>query len=329
MFSTGNFSVTLEEIFSHVSEIELLAYYFNIDRLPIVIHSPLRKDDKPSLGFKLFDNKYVYYNDFSTGEKGNLISLLMKMWGKTFNSTLEKIYSDIPKITSTNTLISHNSSRAKYSSSTTILNVKTREWRNYDIAYWLSYGIPLFWLKYAEVYPISHTIITRDDITTSYTADKYAYAFIERKDGIITLKVYQPFNTKGYKWINKHDGSVVSLWTKVPKKGNRICICSSLKDALCLEANTHIPAIALQGEGYTMSNSAISNLKERFEQVYVLFDNDEAGILGGEKLSKETGFTNIVLPKINNSKDISDLYKSLEDKKEFKTIILNLFNDIR
>lgn len=327
MFSTGNFSITLEDIFSHVSELDLLFFYFGIDKLPIVIHSPLRKDDNPSFGFKLYDNRYVYYTDFSTGEKGNLITLLSKMWGKDFNSTLERIYTDLSKITGTNVTISHNSSRTKYNSSTTILNVKTREWRQYDIDYWNSYGVPLSWLKYADVYPVSHIIITKEDNRYCFPADKYAYVFIERKENNITMKVYQPFSTKGYKWINKHNNSVVSLWNKVPYKGNKICVCSSVKDALCLEANTGIPAIALQGEGYIMSNSAINNLKSRYNKIYILFDNDDAGIKGGNRLSKETGFINLILPKINNAKDVSDLYKSLQDKQAFKTIILDLFKD--
>jgi hypothetical protein len=47
----------------------------------------------------------------------------------------------------------------------------------------------------------------------------------------------------------------------------------------------------------------------------------------GKKLSEETGFNNLVLPKINEAKDVSDLYKSLNNKEEFIKIILKLFED--
>ena len=161
----------------------------------------------------------------------------------------------------------------------------------------------------------------------TFKADKYAYSYVERKEGKITLKIYQPFNKKGFKWTNKHDSSVISLWTKVPEKGDKICICSSVKDALCLSANTNIPAIAIQGEGYSISKTAINNLKERYKNIYILLDNDAPGIKDAEKLAKETGFINLVLPIFEGGKDISDLYKILNNKQKFKQILLNLFNN--
>jgi DNA primase len=84
----------------------------------------------------------------------------------------------------------------------------------------------------------------------------------------------------------------------VPEYGDRICICSSLKDALCLWANTGIPSLAVQGEGYTMSNTAINELKRRFRDIYILFDNDKAGLENGIKFAEITGFNNLVLPTI-------------------------------
>ena len=83
--------------------------------------------------------------------------------------------------------------------------------------------------------------------------------------------------------------------------------------------------MAIQGEGYRMSNTAISELKRRYKQVFILFDNDEAGLIDGEKLSASTGFTNIVLPKFEGGKDVSDLMKS-KGKEKFLKIILPLFN---
>ena len=205
------------------------------------------------------------------------------------------------------------------------LQCKVREWRDYDIAYWASYGISLEWLKYADIYPISHKIVIREGQRYVFGADKYAYAYVERKEGKVTLKIYQPYNKGGYKWSNRHDRSVISLWTKVPEYGDKICICSSMKDALCLWANTGIPALATQGESYGMSNTAISELKRRYSRIYILLDNDEAGLQDAVKLSESTGFTNVVLPKFEGGKDVSDLMK-VKGKSEFLKVILPLFN---
>ena len=117
------------------------------------------------------------------------------------------------------------------------------------------------------------------------------------------------------------DSSVISLWTKVPEYGDRIVICSSLKDSLVLSCQLHIPAICPQGEGYSISKTAASELRRRFKKVFICFDTDKAGREDAEKLAKETGFINVV-PDLGNEKDLSDFYKSLTDKQQFKQLEL-------
>ena len=99
-----------------------------------------------------------------------------------------------------------------------------------------------------------------------------------------------------------------------------------MKDALCLWANTGIPAIAIQGEGYGISDTAVNELKRRYKEVFILLDNDKAGLIDGKKLSESTGFTNLVLQQFEGGKDVSDLNKIIGDKEKFREVILNLFN---
>lgn len=329
-FSTGRqSSYGLEEILSIVSEADILSFYLSISEVPCIINSPLREDKRPSFGLYSPDGVKIRYTDLSTRDSGGIIDLLGKMWNLGYLEVLDRISKDMPQFHGGATVKKHSPcivrSTSTYNSESD-LQCKVREWRDYDIEYWNSYGISLEWLRYAEVYPISHKIIIKGSSRYVLGADKLAYAYVEHKEGKVTLKIYQPFNKLGYKWANKHDTSVISLWTKVPEYGDRICICASLKDALCLWANTGIPSIAIQGEGYRMSETAINELKRRYTNVYILFDNDEAGLIDGEKLSEATGFINIVLPKFDGGKDISDYYKILNDKDKFKQNILTLFN---
>lgn len=330
-FSSGRTSISLEELLSKVSEISIAAKYFNITEIPCVINSPLRRDDRPSFGLYSFDGQKVRYTDFATGEKGGLFDLLSKLWNVPYGEVLERVANDFLTYKGTNEIsINTDCGFSKVVIKEKIkpkIEVKVRDWKKHDQEYWESYGVSLDWLNYARVYPISHKIIIKNGKRYTFGADKYAYAFVELKEGNTSIKIYQPFNKNGFKWCTSTDSSVISLWTKVPPSGKRICICSSLKDALCLWSNTGIPAIATQGEGYTMSNTAINELKRRFKKVYILFDCDEAGLIDGEKLSKQTGFTNIVLPKFEGGKDVSDLYHSLQDKEKFQEIILQLFKD--
>ena len=326
MISKGRKSEEYIDI-SHIREADIAAYYLGVKSIPCLIASPLRQDRKPS--FSLFSNngEEVGFIDYSTREHGSIIDLLMRIWNCNFIEAKKRIANDMgdAKLNISIGKGSYASRIPVRTSSGIDLQCRVREWRDYDIEYWNSYGISLEWLKYADVYPISHKIVIKDDISYAFGADKYAYAYVEFKEERTTIKIYQPFNTKGFKWANRHDRSVISLWTKVPSKGERVCICSSLKDALCLWANTGIPALAIQGEGYGMSNTAVSELKKRFKKVYICLDNDEPGKKDAVHLASKTGFTNVVLPQFEGGKDISDLYKVLQNKQKFKQTILKLF----
>lgn len=327
MISKGNKSEEFIDI-SHISEADIAGYYLGVTSIPCLIASPLRQDRKPSFSLFSNDGREVGYMDFSTKEHGSIFHLLSRMWNCDYIEVKRRIANDLGDV-SLNIGIGNGTYNKRTSIRKTSgidLQCKVRQWKPYDIEYWSSFGISLKWLKYADVYPISHKIVVKDDISYIFGADKYAYAYVEFKEGRTTLKIYQPFNKNGFKWANRHDKSVISLWTKVPEYGEKICICSSLKDALCLWANTGIPSLAVQGEGYSISETAMNELKRRYNKVYILFDNDPPGLHDSKTLSEKTGFINVILPQFEGGKDISDFYKVLNNKEKFKEILTNLFN---
>lgn len=315
----GNSSVCLEDVLRRVSEVDILSYYFGITEIPCVIHSPLREDKTPSFGFYTSKGRKIHWIDYATNDRGGIFDLLMRMWNCSYIECLNKVYNEIIKrsVVFTKTTLCHINNTHEYNTNVE-LQCKIRNWKAHDIAYWESYGITLPWLKWAEVYPISHKIVIKNGIRYLFGAAKYAYAFVEHKENNTTIKIYQPFMTK-YKWANGHNGSVISLWSKIPKTGDRVIICSSLKDALCISCQLHIPTIAVQGEGYDISNTAIENLKSRYKRIYISFDTDDPGILNTKRLAERTGFIPII-PDLGNNKDFSDYYKSLQDKQEFKKL---------
>lgn len=315
----GNSSVCLEDVLGRVSEADILSYYFSITEIPCVINSPLREDKTPSFGLHTSDGRRIHWIDYATNDRGGTFDLLMKMWNCTYSECLNRVYNEMIKrsIISIKSTLCNVHITHEYNTNVE-LQCKVRDWKDYDIAYWESYGITLPWLKWAEVYPISHKIVIKNGTRHLFGAAKYAYAFVEHKENNTTIKIYQPF-MKEYKWSNGHNGSVISLWSKIPKTGERVIICSSLKDALCISCQLYIPTLAVQGEGYDISDTAIENLKSRYKRIYVSFDTDTPGILNTKRLVERTGFIPII-PDLGSSKDYSDYYKSLQDKQEFKKL---------
>lgn len=324
-----NSSLTRKDILNQISEAELISHYLGVN-IPSVINSPFRKDTHPSFALYAVNKKEANYIDYATSERGSCFKLLSKLWNVNYQEVINKIAKDLEdnKIRKKPFLITPgmNAPNIIHEHSSVELMCKIRDWETYDIDYWKSYGVSLEWLKYAEVYPISHKFIIKNGRVSIFKADKYAYVFIERKEGNTTMKFYQPFNKKGYKWQNNNDGSVLGLWTKIPKTGNKVVICSSVKDALCLMSNLKIPCICLQGEGYPISNTASKELVKRFKHILILLDNDTAGIMNAKRLQQQTGFINVELPQFEGGKDISDYYKYVGEN-VFKRDIQRLINE--
>ena len=333
MISSGKPSNYKQMFTDKVSEADVLGYYLGITSIPCLIVSPFRSDSKPSLAFYSPNGIDVNYIDFGdTSDRGSMLTFFMKLWNLDYNCTIDKIVSEV---------VNKNSVEIKQGSRNCLLPKVTvctgnkelkctvREWKDYDIEYWGSYGISINVLKWANVYPISYKFIIEhitDKISKEhiFRADKLAYAFVEFKEGRTTMKFYQPYNTNGFKWQNNHDKSVLGLWAKLPEKGRAVCICSSIKDALCLMSHLYIPCICLQGEGYPISNTAVQELKRRFTDVYCLLDNDEPGLRDAAELSEKHDFINVVIPPFEGGKDVSD-YRKLYGEKAFKELFNQLF----
>ena len=164
MIKIGSISVTPEEILKNVSELDILHYYFGVDKIPTIISSPLRPDNHPSFGFYSIDGQKIHWTDLATKDRGGTFDLLGKYWGESYNDVLAHVWEDLSKITKTNGYSALGKPKivtTKEHSLNTELQCKVREWREYDLEYWATFGITLEWLKYADIYPISYKIVIK------------------------------------------------------------------------------------------------------------------------------------------------------------------------
>lgn len=302
--------VLLDTIFDYKTELDILNFYIGVDSLPTQINSPLRIDRGPSFRIDYNDNGNIRFYDFGgTNQKGGLFDLLMDLYKLTFNECLEKVYNemilghDLIKI-KRNTSIKKDS---VYKSEISKINVKVRPLRAHDIEFWGGGGITEEWLSFGDIHPISHMFITKNGKDMVIPCEKYAYAYIEFKDGVPTYKIYQPFS-ENYKWLNNHDRSVWDLWSKLPETGENIIITSSRKDALTIWANTGIPSTSGQAESVTFKGNVMDQIKSRFKNVFVLYDNDfdkpeNYGRIYGKELAIKHNLIQIEIPEFYESKD--------------------------
>ncbi len=309
------------DILKHVAEQDIFAHY--LGGLPLrAINSPLRTDVKPS--FSLFVNKKtgrLLYKDFSTGEVGDCFVFVMRMFDFSRRTdAFNKIAIDFGLTQfQTNSLHKTPKKKLTYNPHNTKkdlnrkevnIQVRIRDWTSRDFIYWDGkYGLKINQLEYCKVYPISHYFIDG----YCRVADTLAYAYLEEKDGIKTFKIYQPLS-KTKKWINNNNKSVWELWEQLPDTGRIVVITSSRKDAMVIKSlfnSKVLTACSLQSEGVMPKRSVVEELKNRFQHVFVLYDNDfdkevNKGKIAAKKLAKEFRLIDIHLSDDLKVKDISD-----------------------
>lgn len=327
-FAQGYSCRLFKDITELISEEAILEYYTGITQIPCVVSSPLRVDNKPSFGIYYTENG-IYYQDYAKGEWGSLSHLLMKKFKyDSLNQLRDKLEKDLSEIKKLDKFIIRQTKdsyegRTKTSKSKVVseLNVRIREWKDHDIEFWSKSGINRYWLEFGTIYPISHIKINDN----TFTAEKYAYCYVEYKDNHPSIKIYQPYSEK-MKWLNNHNSSVWDLWVQAMNSdSDTLIITSSRKDALCLWSNMEIPSVSLQAEGYLPKPHVVSILSEKFPYIYCLYDNDydktdNYGREYGRRLSELYGFKQIEIPEFYLSKDPSDLYKNFGET-IFKQVI--------
>lgn len=310
MISLSKPTINKEDI--KVSEEEIFTHFFgSLSHIPCLINSPFRKDKNPS--FSIFYNKQgkLRFKDFATQECWDIYSLLEKYLNCDYQSVLERI---IKECTLNSTKQIKVTYKNKLSLNNVVINVSVRDFKQHDFEFWKKYGITYEWLKFGQIYAIDNIFIKKDNKEVVIPAEKYAYAFAEFKDNKTTFKIYQPYS-KRFKWMNNHNKSVWDLWRQLPTIGEKLIITSSRKDALCLWANLGIPSTCLQGEGYYPKDKIINQVKQRFEKIYVLLDNDDTGKKFGHSLAERY---DLVYLEINNefeTKDPSDFFKKYGKEK--------------
>jgi hypothetical protein len=321
VFNLNRKMITKESLLQKISDIEVYNMYIKEPiNLRNLIHSPLREENKPSFGFFLGENQEVCFKDFVVGS-GDCIRFVQLKFGLNYFEAMSKIAVDAQLdndfIVARGFTVSEHANLNTQSRKDIIdginsskLAKRSRKPTIEDVSFWNRFGIDGATLQKYNVSPISHIFFGQKIVK----ADPLAYAFTERKDGVETYKIYQPYN-KDYKWLNNHNESVWQGWEQLPEKGERLIITKSLKDVMAITNLCKIPAISLQAEGVTPKEHVVDQLKERFDMIFLLYDNDydkdvNWGREFGQKISQKFGLSQIEIDEKYQSKDFSDMVKN-------------------
>lgn len=307
----GSKLISKDTILEKVNEFDIFKYYIpSFKTLGVPFKSNLRQDKTPTCKIGAREGK-LWYRDFSEPTSYNCFDYVARAYNVSFHQALEIIKRDFnlnlisttflgqyEKKDTAPTLTEFDISEAE--KLPTEIKIKTRDWSYADKYFWFKkYEIKVEDLEHFNVFPISHYWV--NDVLTICGNQSYAYYFGKYEDGRSIIKIYQPYSK--IKWLSNCTIDVFQGYNQLPESGKTLIITKSLKDVIVLYKLGY-SAIAPHGESYRIETSFMQSLRERFDKIVILYDNDNAGKKCAEELSKDHSLETIFFPE--DTKDASD-----------------------
>lgn len=329
--------ILLSDILSKVTEKEIMEHYYSqsiIDKKP-VYRNMMRNDDKGTCYFNWYRGKY-YLVDRARGRDANFdcFMLIQYLNGCNFNESLQIINKDLGLGLSDDytsnpgrrTIKKKKVNQSEYYQRKINYQIKSRKWNEDDVNYWNQFNISIDTLVKYNVIPVnSYKSDSGESFKFSlrykYNKINPCYAYVFRGKKSTRVKLYKPLD-KQYKWSGNINSDDIFGYEQLIDKGKELYICSGLKDLMCLHEMGY-NAIAPQSESSKIKKEIIDELKTRFNNIIILFDNDNTGYEMSIKFAKEYDCYYKLLPQITGIKDIAELVQYKQINKA-KSIINNL-----
>lgn len=301
-----------EDMLAKTSEKEIMEFYWGerlYDNKPIY-KNPMRFDGGGSCYFKWYGDKYMFV-DRARGVNANFDCFEYVMWQHdcSFREALVRINNDmILNVTDKLLKSSRNKTQKPKKRKKINFQIQLRKWNQSDKEYWNQFGISLNTVdkicKPVQSYKSdsnSHTFQLKYKYKSSDPC--YVYSFKEN------VKLYQPLSVFS-KWRSNSNNKDMFGYSILPHFGDDLYIASGGKDMLCL-IEMGLNAIAPQSEVNIIPENILEDLKNRFNNIYIIYDNDNTGVEMSTKFAEEYNITNLLLPTVHDCKDIAELCKEV------------------
>lgn len=311
--------ITKEFLLSKFNEETFMTYYLGIPVKKGLFKSPLRGDHVPTCSF--FRNKAgeLIFKDFSGAFYGNFINVVMYKYQCNYYKALKIIASDFGLIGTSIKKTPIKVQETFKDSGQAVINVEIQDFTEQELKWWNKYGITEKILKKFKVYSCKNVWLNGNYFAKSAQNNMMFGYYGGIKDKVELWRIYFP-QRKEYRFLSNWNSNKIQGFNQLPKAGNVLVITKSMKDVMTLYS-VGIPAIAPNSETLFISDNVLSNLKERFNRIFVLYDNDLPGISNMNKIKKLHPELNYLwIPRETGAKDISDLHKLL-GKKNFNVFL--------
>jgi len=315
---------------------DIFRYYFRSDLIGGKYYpSPFRKEKVPS--FNMYNNKnkgYLVYKDWG-GTFGNAIDFVMRLYNMDFREAMIRIVVDLrlPFITD-NSIVDTKlefkralTSKKEYDIMPNLLGtIDNPLYDSTDAAYWSKMFIPTSYLIKHDVYSLLSYYINKLEVRRKEGNPIYLY--LEYYNDKVYYKLYKPKAEGINKWKSNMTDVASKIYHnihKIPAEGDLLIITKSVKDNVVLSYLGY-NAISGQGEDIPLDVDIIDDLKKRYKQILIFYDNDFSkevnyGIEAAKREAIKHQLNYIFIPDKFECKDISDLACKMKSITSLKLII--------
>lgn len=317
--------ITKELLLTNHTQEDFFEHYLGVPVKKGLFCSPtiIRKDNKPTCSFYKGSNGLLKYKDFA-GPTFDFVGAVMYIYDCSYYTALRTIANDFGIIQLEN--VQKNEPKMQYSgyelkeTEKAKIQVEIQEFSQKELDWWASFGISLKTLNKFKVFSIKSVFLNGNYFTSSSASSPiYGYYGGETSDGDELWRLYMPTKLK-YRFLSNWNATMIQGAKQLPKSGEFIVITKSLKDVMALY-EFGIIAIAPNSENLFVTDAQYAKLKQKFKDIYLLYDLDGPGIKSSKKIKKD--FPNIsvlFIPRKFRCKDFTDFVKKYNTDKVFNLI---------
>lgn len=289
----------------YVGDVEIYHFYFGDFDLITKYTSPFphRNDPNPSFMFQnvgTYSSPKILWNDFGLTDikyKDGL-GFVMEYYQISRKDAVRKVWKEMVKDQSVRIV------KPKLNQPVNLpYEYTVGEIQDFEMKYWSRLH---FTKKLLTFYNVKSLVSMRriGKQIWGTTEDNPAFIYLFSIEDV--FKAYRPLDPNKDKFRGQGNGNVLEGYDQLPTRGQHLFITSSLKDTITLRMLGYLAVNPTSENSKRALYSKIRELNQRFDKIYIFFDNDAPGIRAAKSLSRDTGWKVVMLP-THSTKDPSDL----------------------
>jgi hypothetical protein len=287
-------TITKDFILSRLSDEQIFGYYFGSFSPGKTYCSVLRPDRNPSTSFFYNNSGKLTYFDHARQEAFDCFDFVQELYKIGFGDALKKIANDFG-IVKDAFMGASMTYREKQDTSRIDKNVKREKifqftilpWEQRHLDIWTPFSFTKEELEADRfLYPIEELFINKKRIYNPGELPWFIYVIPDiASQGKYYFKAYMP-SGGDMKWLTNNPNTNPYGYLDLPYKSSTLIITKSRKDMMVLRKIwPDVMAVQNESEG-ALLGSLLTDLKKRYDKIYIWFDADNTGVENCTKFNK-------------------------------------------